>query len=106
MTGVEWKPSRLVVLVGDRKLEVSHTRDVTRASGRGVDARHRREQPLHEETESGGPKQSCKGQYTVQSLTHVVLGQTTTAPLPIQARRSSACTIAGAKNGREKIKQL
>lgn len=44
MTRVVWKPSRLVaVFVGDRKLEDSHTRDVTRSSHRGVGkARHRR----------------------------------------------------------------
>lgn len=41
VNGVVWEPSRLVV-VGDRKLEDSHTRDVTRTSHRGVGkARHR-----------------------------------------------------------------
>lgn len=59
--GVVWKPSRLVVIVGDRKLEDGHSRDMTGASPQGVGKPGTGQRsPYMGGTEKEGLKQSCK----------------------------------------------
>lgn len=96
-----WEPSRLVV-VGDRKLEDSHTRDATRTSLWGVGkARHRL--VLTGGTKRGGPRQTCKNDgYTIVDSFFEPNDEHTIANI----ERSRTQHDGQGENGREEIKHL
>lgn len=103
MTGVVWKPRRLVVFVGDRKLEDSHARDATRTSLKGVGkARHRCEYSPSRGTRKGEGQGRAAKTMDIQSLTQFF--EPNDEHTIANVRRSSTGMVARAKDGHEEIK--